>query len=67
MIESMRTKKAILSGLTAALTPLLTAGLAHAHPGHGQPQASHWHATDAWGWALGLAAAALAVWLMRRK
>ena len=38
-----------------------------AHPGHGEPAAVHWHAHDAWGWALGLAVAAVLFWLARRK
>ncbi|MBT9487032.1 MAG: hypothetical protein IV093_05925 [Rubrivivax sp.] len=40
---------------------------AWAHPGHGEPAAVHWHAHDAWGWALGLAVAAVLFWLARRK
>ena len=48
---------------------LMTAvsGLAQAHPGHGVALAAHPHASDAWGWALGLAAVALVLWLMRRR
>lgn len=67
MSKAMRTKLKTLRGLSASVLPGLAVGLAHAHPGHGQLQASHWHATDAWGWALGLAVAAVALWLMRRK
>lgn len=67
MNNVMRTNLKTLRGLSAAGLTGLAAGLAHAHPGHGQPHASHWHATDAWGWALGLAVAAVVLWLMRRK
>jgi hypothetical protein len=45
----------------------LTSGVAWAHPGHGETNAVHWHAFDAWGWALALAVAAAAVWWARRK
>jgi len=38
-----------------------------AHPGHGLDAPLHWHASDAWGYAL-LAAIVLAgLWLGRRK
>lgn len=48
--------------LPALLLPMLAA----AHEGHG-PEGPHWHATDAWGFAvLGLLVAA-ALWLGRRK
>ena len=45
----------------------LTTGAAWAHPGHGDANAVHWHAFDAWGWALALAVGAAAVWWARRK
>ena len=48
-----------------ALALLAAPGLALAHGGHGLPGLSHWHATDT---ALVLAAAAaLGLWLLRRK
>jgi hypothetical protein len=46
---------------------LVAPAWALAHPGHDAPTAVHWHAHDAWGWALGLAVAAVLVWLARRK
>ena len=45
------------------LTPLA----AQAHPGHGLPGFSHWHATDVLGYVLMAAVAAAAVWWLRRK
>ena len=39
--------------------------LAGAHDGHGQA-GSHWHATDAWGFAA-LAVAVAVLWSQRRK
>jgi hypothetical protein len=59
----MRTRNSRLAALALAAAPLLAA----AHPGHGAPSTAHWHATDAWGWALGLAVATLGWWLARRK
>lgn len=51
------------SALAASLLAAATG--AHAHPGHGLLEASHWHASDAWGF-LGVAAlVALAIWLSR--
>ena len=38
-----------------------------AHEGHGEPGASHWHATDAMGFALALAIGAGLIWWNRRK
>lgn len=38
---------------------------AHAHPGHGLLESSHWHASDAWGFLLVAALVALAIWLSR--
>ena len=58
MIMKKRTTLSLLMGLPA---------LAGAHPGHGEPGTVHWHAHDAWGWALGLAVAAVLFWLARRK
>ena len=46
---------------------LLASGAAHAHPGHGLPQAWHWHATDAFGFLAVAALAALAIWFFGRK
>ena len=52
--------------LAAAATLLAAANDSLAHPGHGLTGA-HWHATDAWGFAVVAALAAFAVWLSRRK
>jgi hypothetical protein len=50
-----------------ATVALAAASLAQAHSGHG-PTGAHWHATDAWGFvALGVAAVAVALWLLRGK
>ena len=50
-----------VSALVAA-----AASTAWAHPGHGETNAVHWHAFDAWGWALALAvASAVALHLLR--
>jgi hypothetical protein len=51
------------------LAALLTtaAGIAQAHPGHGEPLPAHWHAGEAGLWTLGLAAVAIAAWWLRRK
>ena len=46
---------------------LVVSPAAWSHSGHGLGDGAHWHATDAWGWALGLAVAAFALWLSRRK
>ena len=49
--------------LAAALATV--AASAHAHPGHPAVHASHWHASDTWGFlALG-ALVLLAIWLSR--
>ena len=45
----------------------LAAGAVHAHPGHGIAQQAHWHASDAWGFVVVGALAALAIWLSGRK
>jgi hypothetical protein len=52
---------------TAVVLVALQTGAAMAHPGHGAESAVHWHAFDAWGWALALAVAAGAWWWIRRK
>ena len=57
----MKTKASITA--LPALTFLPT--LAHAHEGHGLGS-THWHATDAWGFAVGIAAI-VAIWVLRRK
>lgn len=44
----------------------LTAPAALAHDGHGMEASSHWHATDGWGWVVGLALVA-AMWWGGRK
>ena len=49
--------------LAAAAT--MAATLAQAHAGHGQ-DATHWHATDAWGFVMIAAAVAAALFWMRR-
>ena len=41
------------------------AGVATAHAGHGLSGA-HWHATDAWGFAIAGVQAAMAIWWSRR-
>jgi hypothetical protein len=43
-------------------TPLL-----QAHDGHGQEGASHWHATDSWGFLMLGVAVAVAWWFNARK
>jgi hypothetical protein len=45
---------------------LLIAASAFAHDGHGLPGA-HWHASDAWGFVAGVAAAAIGWFLASRK
>lgn len=51
--------------LCAALFAASTS--AWAHSGHGQPEPSHWHATDAWGLlALGVGIAAALFFISRR-
>jgi hypothetical protein len=51
----------------AALSLLAVTGLAHAHPGHGIPGASHWHAGDALLYVALATVAAAGLWLARRK
>jgi hypothetical protein len=51
----------------ATLAGLLLAMSCAAHEGHGLPGASHWHASDAFGWALGVGALLALGWLIRRK
>ena len=46
----------------AALTLVSWAGSTFAHDGHGMT-GSHWHATDAWGFAAVAAVLVVAVWL----
>jgi hypothetical protein len=51
-----------------ALTLVGTSTLAWAHEGHGLEGGSHWHASDAFGFALVGALGAVALWLwLRRK
>jgi hypothetical protein len=38
-----------------------------AHEGHGVPGASHWHATDALGFAAAVGAALVPAWRSHRK
>jgi hypothetical protein len=56
----MTTAKQILAPLGA----LLFSAAACAHEGHGLA-GTHWHATDAYGFVLVAALAALAIWLSR--
>ena len=49
--------------LAAALATV--AATVHAHPGHPAVHASHWHASDAWGFAVLGALVLLAIWLAR--
>ena len=56
-----------LARRTVSALAALATGTAWAHPGHGETNAVHWHAFDAWGWALALAVAGAAAWWMRRK
>jgi MYXO-CTERM domain-containing protein len=50
----------------AACALLAAPLLAAAHDGHG-PTGAHWHATDAWGFAVVGALAVAALWFARRK
>jgi hypothetical protein len=61
----MRTtmKKNVLAGLACTLA----AGASLAHEGHGMPGDSHWHATDALGFAAAIGAALVLAWWSRRK
>jgi hypothetical protein len=45
---------------------LIASSASWAHDGHG-PVGTHWHATDAWGFGLALAAAATALWWRGRQ
>jgi hypothetical protein len=51
-----------------ALFPFTTllAAPALAHEGHGIAGASHWHATDGFGWIAAAVAIAVGVWLSRK-
>ncbi len=53
--------------LANSLLPALLAPGAFAHEGHGAIGSAHWHASDAWGFVIGAAAVALAIWLNRKK
>ena len=44
---------------------LLLAPSVHAHEGHGLGSASHWHATDVFGWIAVGAAVVIAIWVSR--
>jgi hypothetical protein len=54
-----------LRSLTAGTLLCLCAGLARAHDGHSQ-HASHWHATDLWGFVAIGALLAVAAWRGRK-
>lgn len=58
------TPKFLLAG--AACVAAVMPRLASADDGHGMPGALHFHASDAWGFAM-LAAVAAAVFLLARK
>ena len=78
MRETIRDREPPTHGANQPLTPAMTKAslllctalttlAAHAHEGHGQPGATHWHSTDVFGFialALGVAAA---VWWIGRK
>jgi hypothetical protein len=51
--------------ITATLAGLAPA-LAFAHEGHGADTLSHWHASDALGLALAVAAGGVLLWLRRK-
>jgi hypothetical protein len=53
--------------LSIAAALLGACAAAIAHEGHGLPGTIHWHATDAWGFAVVAALAALAIWSSRDK
>ena len=46
---------------------LLFPVLALAHEGHGMDGASHYHATDVWGFVIALAVGAVMWWMGRNK
>ncbi|MDP3082152.1 MAG: hypothetical protein Q8N44_00460 [Rubrivivax sp.] len=52
---------------TSLIGLLLTTGAAHAHDGHGLAAASHWHATDLFGFLAVLAVVGVALWWTRRR
>lgn len=55
-----------ITPLLIALSPLLASpGASFAHEGHGIG-ASHWHASDLWGFVAIAALAAVAVWQSRK-
>ena len=52
----------------AVFPMIMWAGAAWAHEGHGMDAtmgATHWHATDTWGFLAVAALAALAIWMSR--
>ena len=52
----------------AVFPVIMWAGAALAHEGHGMSaamNATHWHATDTWGFVVVAALAALAIWISR--
>jgi len=52
----------------AVFPMIMWAGAALAHEGHGidaSMSATHWHATDTWGFVVVAALAALAIWMSR--
>ena len=54
-----------IRSLTAGTLVYLYAGVALAHDGHSQ-HASHWHATDLWGFVVVGALLAVAAWRGRK-
>ena len=65
----MKTRLILMTFRALALLAAAHAGTAAAHEGHGLPGASHWHASDTWGFVMlaAVAAAAAAVWWRNRK
>jgi hypothetical protein len=53
--------------LLSSALPALPTPSAFAHQGHGAPGSAHWHASDAWGFVIGAAALAIAIWLNRKR
>ena len=57
--------KTLSKRLLCAGVLLHMAAPALAHEGHGLPEASHWHATDTWGFVGIGVALIVAIWLSR--
>ena len=52
---------------TALVLTLAVSAQAHAHPGHGLPEPSHWHASDVLGFVAVVAVVAGLLWWRNRK